>query len=341
MASARSRGPVSRALVSRGLVSRGLVSSVEVSARSAVLEWGRERARVGRWRGDGPVALLSPANDGPLPSASFVQRCLERLADDGYTSVVTPALTPVEQTPFLAAGFEEQERLRLLTHDLSHLAPVPDVPLRRALDGDWPPVLTRNRLAGVASRASWSDQSSRRQKGLNDAASTASTAGQSPSRARRSGTSGTGARWLRSWVSSRRRSCSSKPAARKGVCSTGVNAGVTTDVYPSSASRSRQRRTKDADGRGPSLAGESSATGPSPRQRPTRARSRPHSRTADRADTSTEDTRPGGSSPRDTGLRGYGPTGSGACHQAYAGHCRATNTPSRSTAPAPRGGRSP
>jgi ribosomal protein S18 acetylase RimI-like enzyme len=114
---------------------------VEVSARSAVLEWGRERARVGRWRGDGPVALLSPANDGPLPSASFVRRCLERLADDGYTSVVTPALTPVEQTPFLAAGFEEQERLRLLTHDLSHLAPVPDVPLRRALDGDWPAVL--------------------------------------------------------------------------------------------------------------------------------------------------------------------------------------------------------
>lgn len=117
------------------------VSFGEVSARTAVLEWGRERVRVGRWRGEGPVALLSPANDGPLPSASFLQRCLETLAEDGYASVVTPALSLIEQTPFVAAGFEEQERLRLLTHELTRLAPVPDVPMRRALDGDWPAVL--------------------------------------------------------------------------------------------------------------------------------------------------------------------------------------------------------
>lgn len=117
------------------------VSFAGVSARTAVLEWGRERVRVGRWRGDGPVALLSPANDGPLPSASFLHRCLETLAEDGYTAVVTPALSVIEQTPFIAAGFEEQERLRLLTHELRYLAPVPDVPLRRALDGDRPAVL--------------------------------------------------------------------------------------------------------------------------------------------------------------------------------------------------------
>lgn len=119
----------------------GAVSFLEVSARSAVLEWGRERVRVGRWRGDGPVALLSPASDGPLPSASFLQRCLETLAEDGYATVVTPALSSMEQPPFLAAGFFEQERLRLLTHDLANLAPVPEVPMRRALDGDWPAVL--------------------------------------------------------------------------------------------------------------------------------------------------------------------------------------------------------
>jgi len=119
----------------------GAVSCPEVSARSAVLEWGRERVRVGRWRGDGPVALLSPASDGPLPSAPFLQRCAETLADDGYAIVVTPALSRIEQAPFLAAGFAEQEGLRLLTHDLHHLAPVPEVAMRRALDGDRPAVL--------------------------------------------------------------------------------------------------------------------------------------------------------------------------------------------------------
>ena len=113
----------------------------EVSARSAVLEWGRERVRVGRWRGDGPVALLSPANDGPLPSPEFLQRCVETLAQDGYAVVVTPALSRMEQGPFFAAGFVEQERLRLLTHELDHLAPVPEVAMRRALDGDRPDVL--------------------------------------------------------------------------------------------------------------------------------------------------------------------------------------------------------
>ena len=117
------------------------VSLAEVSARSAVLEWGRERVKVGRWRGDSPIALLSPASDGPLPSASFLERCLSTLARDGYTAVVTPALSRPEQAPFLAAGFREQERLRLLSHDLQHLPPAPDAPLRRAVEGDRPGVL--------------------------------------------------------------------------------------------------------------------------------------------------------------------------------------------------------
>ena len=112
-----------------------------VSARSAVLEWGPERLRVGRWRSDSPVAILSPAGDGVPLSPAFLQQCLSRLAADGYTAVVTAALTPSEQAPFLAAGFHEQERLRLLSHDLRHLPPLAGVPLRRALDGDRPAVL--------------------------------------------------------------------------------------------------------------------------------------------------------------------------------------------------------
>jgi ribosomal-protein-alanine N-acetyltransferase len=63
------------------------------------------------------------------------------LARDGYTSVVTAALTVPEQRPFLAAGFEEQERLRLLSHDLRQLPPAPPAALRRAADHDRPAVL--------------------------------------------------------------------------------------------------------------------------------------------------------------------------------------------------------
>jgi ribosomal protein S18 acetylase RimI-like enzyme len=112
-----------------------------VSARSAVLEWGRERVRVGRWKGDARVALLSPATDGPVPSAPFLRHCLETLAAEGYDGVVTAALTVPEQAPFLAAGFEEQERLRLLIHDLRDLPAAPDAKLRRASDADRPKVL--------------------------------------------------------------------------------------------------------------------------------------------------------------------------------------------------------
>ncbi len=125
----------------RAAAGPGPLSWGEVSARSAVLEWGHERVRVGRWRGDSPIALLSPASDGPLPSADFLVRCLDRLAREGFSAVVTPALSPQEQGPFAAAGFEVQERLRLLSHDLEHVAPAPPAPLRRALEGDRASVL--------------------------------------------------------------------------------------------------------------------------------------------------------------------------------------------------------
>jgi ribosomal protein S18 acetylase RimI-like enzyme len=55
--------------------------------------------------------------------------------------VVTAALIPAEQAAFKAAGFWEQEQLRLLSHDLRDLPPVPDAPLRRAHDSDRAAVL--------------------------------------------------------------------------------------------------------------------------------------------------------------------------------------------------------
>jgi GNAT superfamily N-acetyltransferase len=91
-----------------------------------VLRWGRERARAGSWRGDRSIAFLSPLPDAPVPSAEFLRRCLETLAARGFTRVVTGALSPLEQTGFLAAGFGVEEHLHLLGLDLhAGLDPVP------------------------------------------------------------------------------------------------------------------------------------------------------------------------------------------------------------------------
>jgi ribosomal protein S18 acetylase RimI-like enzyme len=102
-----------------------------------VITWGPERARAGPWRGDRQVAYLAPVADAPIPSAAFVQRCLEQLAARGYERVVTAALSPAESHGFLAAGFEIREQLHLLAHDLRRLPEAPAaVPIRRAGRGD-------------------------------------------------------------------------------------------------------------------------------------------------------------------------------------------------------------
>jgi len=72
------------------------------------------------------VAFLAPLPATPAPSAEFLRRCLRTLADQGFTRVITAALSPAEQTGFLAVGFAEQERLRLLCIDLTD--GLPDTP---------------------------------------------------------------------------------------------------------------------------------------------------------------------------------------------------------------------
>ncbi len=85
------------------------------------MEWGNERLRVGPWRGREDTAYLSPLAGAALPSAAFVSRSVQRLADQGYRRVVTGALTAAEQVGFRAAGFEVTEHLHLLSHDLQEL----------------------------------------------------------------------------------------------------------------------------------------------------------------------------------------------------------------------------
>jgi ribosomal protein S18 acetylase RimI-like enzyme len=115
-----------------------------------VIQWGRERARTGPWRGDHRVAYLSPVADAPVPSAAFIRRCLETLSARGYTRVVTGALSPTDSTGFLAAGFEVTEQLYLLAHDLDVLPTVGNTglaPLRRARGRDTEAVLHLDHLA--------------------------------------------------------------------------------------------------------------------------------------------------------------------------------------------------
>lgn len=116
-----------------------------------LIEWGRERARAGPWRGNPTVAYLAPVPGAPIPSPAFVQRCLESLSNEGFTRVVTGALAPAEQPGFRAAGFLVTEDLHLLSRDVrrpSTLAAGPNPALlRRAQRRDRPRVLIVDALA--------------------------------------------------------------------------------------------------------------------------------------------------------------------------------------------------
>ncbi len=114
------------------------------TAAAEVLQWGWERARAGPWRGDGRIAYLAPLAPAGAPSADFLTRCLDTLVARGFTEVVTSALAPAEQQGFLAVGFDEYERLHLLSHNLDEIAKPPKAAasmLRRGRPGDWPAVL--------------------------------------------------------------------------------------------------------------------------------------------------------------------------------------------------------
>jgi len=115
-----------------------------MTVTTEVLEWGRERARAGPWRGDGQVAYLAPLPYDPPPSVDFLRRCLDQLAGRGYGEVITSALAGAEQRPFLAVGFLPHEHLRFLAHDLDGVPLLPSGggrQIRKAFPADWATVL--------------------------------------------------------------------------------------------------------------------------------------------------------------------------------------------------------
>lgn len=126
---------------------------------------GADRFRVGPWHADRSIAHLSIQPSWGRPSAQGLAGCLVQIADAGYSSVITAALHPEEAASFFATGFEEYDRVHVLTHDLQDLDPPRPVPdpgtrLRRArrrdrdealkVDARAFPVLWRLDHAGMA-----------------------------------------------------------------------------------------------------------------------------------------------------------------------------------------------
>lgn len=122
---------------------------MSVTSTTTVIESGRERLRVGPWRGDPLVAYLNPVPGAALPSTDFVRRCLRTLERQGYQRVVTGALSASEQAAFRAAGFAVTEHLHLLSHDLRSVPDVtaPAAVVRRCVRTDRPAVLDLDHLA--------------------------------------------------------------------------------------------------------------------------------------------------------------------------------------------------
>ncbi len=103
--------------------------------------------RVRPWPVDPTTAHLVPYAARRL-NVDTLHRLLAELADAGYQRARTAALSPDEQVPFLAAGFQVDEHLHLLAHD--HTAVVPPArpsALRRARRRDRAAVLDVDRAA--------------------------------------------------------------------------------------------------------------------------------------------------------------------------------------------------
>ena len=116
--------------------------------RYDVLQWGPDRLRVARWRGDDEVAVVTPWPGRP-PRGDVLARTATDLGGQGVGRLLTPALPPDEAEPFLAQGFTVLERLHLLRRDLGSLptdAPVVGR-IRRGRRRDLPRVLAVDAVA--------------------------------------------------------------------------------------------------------------------------------------------------------------------------------------------------
>jgi len=117
----------------------------------ATLTLGRDRYRVGPWHADPETAYLALTPSTSRVREDGLRACVEQLARSGYRSIITSALHVDETGPFLRCGFEEFDRLCVLSVELSGSRADPVVPpgyrMRRARRGDRPVALQVDRRA--------------------------------------------------------------------------------------------------------------------------------------------------------------------------------------------------
>jgi ribosomal protein S18 acetylase RimI-like enzyme len=92
--------------------------------KQQTLRFGDAWARLGPWRGGGHIAHLVVAPDAPL-SGEAVLACLKRARAAGFVEVLTSAMGPAEEEPFVQASFTVRERLHLLTREIGADPPGP------------------------------------------------------------------------------------------------------------------------------------------------------------------------------------------------------------------------
>jgi len=109
-----------------------------------VLEMGRERCRVGPWRGDTTIGYLSPLTQ---LSPHAIRQAVTVLAGEGYRGVITGAVGADDRRVFTDAGFAVRERLHLLRHPLDTIPEAEPARIRRAGRRHRGDVLELDRLA--------------------------------------------------------------------------------------------------------------------------------------------------------------------------------------------------
>jgi ribosomal protein S18 acetylase RimI-like enzyme len=92
--------------------------------RLDTVQWGTDQLRVSPWRGDHRIAYVVPAPGHPVTTTAL-EHCLRVLSERDHVSVLTAALGPAEQQPFLALGFSVHEHLHLLRRSLDLVIPDP------------------------------------------------------------------------------------------------------------------------------------------------------------------------------------------------------------------------
>lgn len=105
-------------------------------ANQQVLNFGNERVGLARWRTGESLGYFSPvAGSAPLTSEGL-SHTIKQASAQGFTEIVTAALTEPETAIYLKAGFALKEKLHLLHHslELPDYAPHPDIRRGRRSD---------------------------------------------------------------------------------------------------------------------------------------------------------------------------------------------------------------